>query len=63
MHVALYDYEARTASCLSIRAGEQLVLEGEEIGGWQKARNRDTNQEGYIPCNYVAELKSLEAEP
>merc|ERR1711892_1209060 len=32
-------------------------------GDWGFARSKATKQEGYIPSNYVAKLKSIEAEP
>lgn len=32
-------------------------------GDWWLARSKKTRQEGYIPSNYVAKLKSIEAEP
>ena len=32
-------------------------------GDWWFARSKATKQEGYIPSNYVAKLKSIEAEP
>lgn len=36
-----------------------LILQGD----WWLARSKKTRQEGYIPSNYVAKLKSIEAEP
>jgi len=35
----------------------------EDNGDWWLARSRNTGRKGYIPCNYVASVKSLEAEP
>ena len=32
-------------------------------GDWWLARSKKTRSEGYIPSNYVAKLKSIEAEP
>lgn len=32
-------------------------------GDWWLARSKKNRQEGYIPSNYVAKLKSIEAEP
>jgi len=31
-------------------------------GDWWFARSKATKHEGYIPSNYVAKLKSIEAE-
>uniref|UniRef100_A0A1A9WYV5 SH3 domain-containing protein n=1 Tax=Glossina brevipalpis TaxID=37001 RepID=A0A1A9WYV5_9MUSC len=64
--VALYDYDARTDEDLSFRKGEHLeILNDTQIpqGDWWLARSKKTRQEGYIPSNYVAKLKSIEAEP
>ena len=63
--VALYDYVARTQEDLGILKGEQLETTAQwMIGdGWWLARSKSTKQIGYVPSNYVAELKSLNAEP
>lgn len=61
--VALYDYDARTDEDLSFRKGEHLEILNDTQGDWWLARSKRTRQEGYIPSNYVAKLKSIEAEP
>jgi fyn-related kinase len=61
--VALYDYDARTDEDLSFRKGEHLEIINDTQGDWWLARSRATKNEGYIPSNYVAKLKSLESEP
>ncbi|KAG0728682.1 Tyrosine-protein kinase Src42A [Chionoecetes opilio] len=61
--VALYDYDARTDEDLSFRKGEHLEILNDTQGDWWFARSKATKQEGYIPSNYVAKLKSIEAEP
>lgn len=61
--VALYDYEARTDEDLSFKKGDQLEIINDTQGDWWYARSRATGQCGYIPSNYVAKLKSIEAEP
>ncbi|KAJ1524374.1 hypothetical protein ONE63_010874 [Megalurothrips usitatus] len=61
--VALYDYDARTDEDLSFRKGEHLEILNDTQGDWWLARSKATKQEGYIPSNYVAKLKSIEAEP
>lgn len=61
--VALYDYDARTDEDLSFRKGEHLEIINDTQGDWWLARSRTTKNEGYIPSNYVAKLKSLESEP
>jgi len=61
--VALYDYDARTNEDLSFKKGEHLEILNDTQGDWWFARSKATKQEGYIPSNYVAKLKSIEAEP
>ncbi|XP_059140583.1 tyrosine-protein kinase Src42A-like [Physella acuta] len=60
--VALYDYDARTDEDLSFRKGEHLEIINDTQGDWWYARSKTTKKEGYIPSNYVANLKSLESE-
>lgn len=61
--VALYDYEARTDEDLSFKKSEHLEILNDTQGDWWFARSKSTKHEGYIPSNYVAKLKSIEAEP
>ena len=43
--------------------GEHLEIINDTQGDWWFARSKATKHEGYIPSNYVAKLKSIEAEP
>jgi fyn-related kinase len=61
--VSLYDYDARTDEDLSFKKGEHLEILNDTQGDWWFARSKATKLEGYIPSNYVAKLKSIEAEP
>ena len=61
--VALYDYDARTDEDLSFKKGEHLEIINDTQGDWWFARSKTSKAEGYIPSNYVAKLKSIEAEP
>ena len=61
-YVALFDYEARTQDDLGFKKGEELDVQNDS-GDWWLARSRVTGREGYIPCNYVAKVQSLESEP
>lgn len=61
--VALYDYDARTDEDLSFKKGEHLEIINDTQGDWWLAMSRVTKHQGYIPSNYVAKLKSIEAEP
>lgn len=60
--VALYDYDARTAEDLSFNKGERLELINRPDGEWWEARSLTTNQTGFIPSNYVAEERTINAE-
>lgn len=68
--VALFDYQARTAEDLSFRAGDKLQVLDTSHEGWWLARHLEKKGtglgqqlQGYIPSNYVAEDRSLQAEP
>lgn len=61
--VALYDYDARTDEDLSFKKGEHLEILNDTQGDWWFAKSKTSKSEGYIPSNYVAKLKSIEAEP
>ena len=60
--VGKYDYDSRTDDDLSFRKGDLLYVISVDEGDWWFARSKDTGREGYIPSNYVAEWKSLDAE-
>ncbi|CAJ0921983.1 unnamed protein product, partial [Mesorhabditis belari] len=62
-HIALFDYEARTDDDLSFRKGELLDVVDTTQGEWWFARSRSSGRTGYIPSNYVAQEKSLDAQP
>ncbi|XP_036749465.2 tyrosine-protein kinase FRK [Manis pentadactyla] len=67
--VALFDYQARTAEDLSFHAGDKLQVLDASHEGWWLARHLEGREgsgqrlQGYIPSNYVAEDRSLQAEP
>uniref|UniRef100_A0A0N5AT85 SH3 domain-containing protein n=1 Tax=Syphacia muris TaxID=451379 RepID=A0A0N5AT85_9BILA len=61
--VALFDYEGRTDEDLSFKKDEQLYILNDMQGDWWYARSRATNQTGYIPSNYVAREKTIDAQP
>ena len=60
--IALFDYDQRTSEDLSFRKGERLEIIDNQDGDWWQARSLDTMREGYIPSNYVAEHKTIQAE-
>ncbi|OUC45921.1 putative SH3 domain protein [Trichinella nativa] len=63
LFVALYSYDARTPEDLDFKKGEELEILDDTQGDWWYARSRLTGRCGYIPSNYVARFKSIEAEP
>ena len=60
--IALFDYDQRTSEDLSFRKGEHLQILNSQDGDWWQARSLQTRREGYIPSNYVAEYKTIQAE-
>lgn len=61
--VALFDYEARTDDDLSFKRNELLEILNDMQGDWWYARSLSTNKLGYIPSNYVAKEKTIDAQP
>eukprot|EP00118_Oscarella_pearsei_P003220 m.13469 g.13469 ORF g.13469 m.13469 type:complete len:510 (+) comp24815_c0_seq1:122-1651(+) len=61
LFVAKYDYEARTDEDLSFSKGDHLFIIDNSEGNWWKARSKLTGRDGYIPNNYVAPAKTLDA--
>ncbi|EFO17394.1 protein-tyrosine kinase [Loa loa] len=62
LFVALFDYDARTDEDLSFKKDELLYILNDMQGDWWYAKSKTTNLSGYIPSNYVAREKSLDAE-
>ena len=63
IYVGKYDYDSRTDDDLSFKKGDLMYIISTDEGDWWFARSKDTaGKEGYIPSNYVAEYKSLDAE-
>ncbi len=60
--VAVYSYTARTDDDLSFEKDDLLEIR-DDTGDWWYARDRKLGKKGYIPCNYVVPVQSLEAEP
>lgn len=60
--VALYDYDARSDDDLTFRKGDKLEILNSKDGDWWFARSQQTGVEGYLPSNYVAQQKTVEAE-
>ena len=62
IYVGKYDYDSRTDDDLSFKKGDLMYIISTDEGDWWFARAKDGGREGYIPSNYVAEYKSLDAE-
>lgn len=62
IYLALFDYDQRTSEDLSFKKGERLEIIQNNDGDWWQARSLETQREGYIPSNYVAEHKTIQAE-
>lgn len=63
LYVALFDYEARTDEDLSFKRNEILEILNDTQGDWWFARSLISNKSGYVPSNYVARDKSIDAQP
>lgn len=61
--VALFDYDTRTDEDLRFQKGDHLEIIDDTQGDWWLAESKATGEKGYIPSNYVARLRSIEAEP
>ena len=60
--VGKYDYDSRTDDDLSFKKGDLMYIISTDEGDWWFARAKEGGKEGYIPSNYVAEYKTLDAE-
>lgn len=60
--IALFDYDQRTSEDLSFKKGDHLEIINSQDGDWWQARSLKTMREGYIPSNYVAEHRTIQAE-
>jgi len=56
LFVGKYNYNSRADDELSFKKGDLLYIINTDEGDWWYARSKHTNQEGYIPNNYVVEL-------
>ena len=60
----MYDYKARVDDDLPFEKGDILqVIEKNDDTNWSYAENRKSGKKGYIPRLFVAQLRSIEAEP
>lgn len=60
--VAKYDYNNLMDDHLSFKKGDLMYIISTDDEDWWYAQLKGTGTEGYIPSNYVAKWKSLDAE-
>lgn len=63
LFVALFDYYARTEDDLNFKRGDSLEILNSMEGDWWYARSLNSGKCGYIPANYVARDKTIDAQP
>ena len=62
IYVGKYDYDSRTDDGLSFKKGDQMYIISSVNDDWWIAWSKKTGMKGFIPSNYVAEYKSLDAK-
>ena len=62
IYVAIYDYTSRTKEDLGFKKGDLMRIIETADDGWWLAQLEDVGSRGYIPSNFVAKWKSLDAK-
>ena len=62
LFVGKYDYDSRTEDDLGFKKGDLLYIISTEDADWWYAQHKDSGDKGFVPSNYIAEYKSLDAE-
>ena len=62
LFVAKYDYDPCTEDNLGFRKRDLLYIINTKKGDWWYAQHKDNGDKGFVPSNYIAEYKSLDAE-
>ena len=62
LFVSKYDYYPRTKDDLGFKKGDLLYIINPNNAGWWFAQHKDSGDKGFVPSNYIAEYKSLDAE-
>ena len=62
LFVSKYDYNSRTEDDLGFKKGDLLYIINTEDADWWYAQHKDSEDKGFVPSNYIAEYKSLDAE-
>ena len=63
LYQVLHNFDGKQTEELTIRAGDQVEVIRNDEGMWWFVRNTLTKQEGYVPCNFIAKMTSVQAEP
>ncbi|XP_069742734.1 proto-oncogene tyrosine-protein kinase LCK-like [Narcine bancroftii] len=59
--LALYDYEPTSDRDLGFKKGDRLNILSTN-GDWWKAKSLVSGKEGFVPCNFIARMDTLEVE-
>ena len=62
IYVGKYDYDSLHDEDLSFKKGDLMYIISADDGDWWFARLKDSEEEGYVPSNYLTEIGSLHAE-
>ena len=62
LFVGKYDYDSRTEDDLGFKKGDLLYVIKIQHADWWYAQHKDSGDKGFVPSNYIAEYKSLDAE-
>ncbi len=62
LFVGKYDYDSRTEDDLGFKKGDLLYIINPNNADWWYAQHRVSWDKGFVPSNYIAEYKSLDAE-
>ena len=63
LYHVLHNFDGKQPEELTIREGDQVEVIRNDEGMWWFVRNTLTKQEGYVPCNFIAKMTSMQAEP
>ena len=58
--IALHNYTSREEGDISFNKRDRLVIINDKDADWWLVHNIRTNQQGYIPRNYVVDYQSVE---
>ena len=62
VYIGIYDCDSQIDDELSFKKDDLMYLIDTDEDGWWFVRLNSTGEEGYIPSNYVAEYRKLDAE-